>query len=301
MRHRAALAVLLVVLAAPAAAAAGGLREFLVGPIPVGHGYSVSAFRIGCGPNEVTNPVGFGDYGIDFVKSIPGGTETHTYFADPTDATCDFTTGRFKLTLGTWAMVEVTFHPHGSAWQGSRYPGCGGRRPLFQAGTATGTFRVDIDPFYFGSVNLHRIRASIRTAGASPCADVSMDADFGHGFGAAGLSAWASPEGHTWLEIQKDTNVNRTIQSTHTMYLTGGTALFDPTPDLASATVNGPGGPVTGQLRYSSTSPTSATLSGSLRVAFDVIGTTTLTGSATGAYGGPQLNACGPLAEVVCF
>ena len=127
---RAAVVAAVVVLAAPAAAGASGFRQFVVGPVAVGHGYSVVAFKDGCyaGPPNLLNPPppDFGENGVELIKSIPGGTETHTY-SSGRPATCDLTTGTFKLNLGRLATIDVTFHPRGNSWKGSLSSGNAGR------------------------------------------------------------------------------------------------------------------------------------------------------------------------------
>lgn len=295
-------------LAAPAAAAASGFRQFVVGPVAVGHGYSVVAFKDGCyaGPPNLLNPPppDFGENGVELIKSIPGGTETHTY-SSGRPATCDFTTGTFKLNLGRLATIDVTFHPHGSSWKGSLSSPCGESSQVVQAGTMTGTFKVDIDPSYLGSVDLHRTRGSIRTEAASPqsqsCHYTEMMGYFGPRAVYPLLDAASLPDGRSWVMIDTGRKVSRSVagvrgvEAADDINLTGGPALFDPAPDLTSASVTGPGGPVTGQLRYSSKSRGGVygTFFGSLRIAFDLTRTRTLEAAAGNAgrhYGaGPQL------------
>jgi hypothetical protein len=294
-----------VVLAAPAAAPASGLRQFVVGPIPVGHGYSVLAYRDGCASRpSLSNPPGSGDSGVEFIKSLPGGSEMHTYWGSPLSASCDFATGTFKLNLGRLATIDVTFHPHGRTTKATLAEGCGRASPVLQTGTTTGAVRVDIDRSFFGRVDLHRTRGSIGTAELPRCpGNIDLLAYFGSSQATPFLNAIASPAGTSWLTIESYATVTRSVESSHTIDLTGTAALFDPAFDLSSATVNGPGGPVAGQLGFSNPNHAySGSLSGSLRVAFDVIGTKILEGSAATINSvGPMLFRCGSGAAGVCF
>lgn len=306
---RAALLVALVLLAAPAAAAARtGFRRFVVGPVAVGHGYSLFAFRDGCGshfPNVVFEPPpDFGWFGLVFIKRIPGGIEAHEYYGNGPTPSCDFSTGRFKFRLGRFATIDVTFHRRASSPPRNFPSGCGGQGSMTHAGIATGTFRVDIDPAFFGSVDVHRTWASTRMTTLAGCnAHTEMDANFGVWGTSPWLSAIASPDGRTWVTIENWQHVARGLQSIHGIYLAGGPSLFDPI-GFGSATVNGPGGPVTGQLSYRAAGPVRfyGGLSGSLTVAYDVIGTRILNGpAATTKYGSPNLFPCGPAEESGCF
>lgn len=283
---RAALVVSLVVLAAPAAAA-GAPPQFVIGPVNVRHGYEVFASSNGrCrspGPPSLLKSQP-GVATVEFIKAIPGGVEVHSYRnGNPTKATCNLSSGVFKLSLGRMGTIDVKFHP------GSVKP-----RKSRVIGVATGTFKLDIDPSYFGRVDLHRLRGSIGTA--SPSGDtqfVELLGYFGPYVGSPLLVGAAFPDGRSALMIQAGARTaNRTVVGTHTIYLTGGPTLFGSAPDLTSATINGPGGRVTGQLRFSNPQRAySGTLSGALNVRFDVIGTRILQGS-TVNNPGPELFRC---------
>lgn len=305
---RAALIASLVLLMAPAAAAADSSAvQFVVGPVAVGHGYQLWATSDGpCntgGPPSLAHPAGRA--AIEFIKRVPGGIEEHSYAGNPAKATCNLSTGAFKLSLGRLATIDVTFHHHGRPRkeQGSLLFGCGGSRPLIQPGMATGTFRVDIDPSFFGSVNVRRTGGSIQRQRSPRCdQNVEMLADFGSTLGAPLLVARAAPGGGSTLVIESAQIVNRSVIGNHAISLAGGAALFSPASDLSSATVTGPGGPVTGRLSFSNPQHAySGSLTGSLTVAFDVIGAKLLAGSVADGNPGPELFGCGPGATTACF
>jgi hypothetical protein len=279
----------LLFLVAPSVASADGLPNFVVGPIKVKHGYTMSAYGAGCGTK-------YAGGSISFNLTNAAYSESHGY-SGHTKATChvasNLSSGSLKFSIGKMATINITFHKKGKLKRGPLPAGCTGAKPETQAGVATGTIKVKIAKSFFGSVKLGKAKASASKANytckSTKGSKKTIYFSASKGTEAQSFSVFATmpPSGARTVSISQSTNSGTLFQS-HTLVLTGGSSLFTATSNLGSATVKG-AGKAQGKLKF--TAPPSCkgsnrtgTVSGSLTAHFDVIGAQTLTGGPT-VYG----------------
>lgn len=282
---RTALAAVVVSLAVPAGALAdGGGPSVLVGPVSVGHGYSLEASGYGCGSKYASGS-------ITFTKTVQGGSEGHDYFVQKASCSISKDLSKASLTIdaGSYGTIDVKFAKHGKVKKGA-YPkgeNCSGPKPLTQPGEATGKFKVNIAPAVFGKVDLKKVQGSTQMEDYQCRGPLGKIMSLGAGFGpqqsSINLNADRPSGGPSTVDISTYGQVNSTISVSHDLMLTGGKSLFKAAANASSATVSGIGKLVSGQLKFTADpsctgSTRTGTLAGKLIVKFDVIGKQTLNG-----------------------
>ena len=284
----------LLLLAAPPAGARmpSSFYSLTIGPIRAENHYTLSVDALAC---NVKHP----SVEVVFTKKFRGGSEAHSY-ASKTAQHChvaaDISTASVSLRLGGgMANIDLTFHKQGRAKHGRLGPGCTGTRPVMQAGVVTGTLQVAIESAFFGRIRLHRVRASItRFSTNLKCkpqphpasrAPLSLFAQFGSLRSGSSLGAFRAPGIGRGLSVTTTTTqLSHGVTASHSIALGGKGLVFAASGNLDSAHIDAPGGLIQGDLRFTAKPGSKGpnrmgTLSGTLRLHFDLIGIQTFTGS----------------------
>ncbi len=286
-----AMALVLLFTAAPAAARVPrSITELTIGPIHVGHGYTLSVLGGACGARH---------QGVEvlFTKTIRGGSEAHSYGASRGEhchIAADNSTGTANFRLGgDMAKVEMTFHKEGPAKHGRLAHGCTGTPPVAQPGVVTGTFQVSIDGSFFGRIRLERARASIvrfslnihcKPQPSTKRGPLVLFANFGSTRSGAVLGAVRDRRQGSSLSLTTHRRRSDGVTVSHSISVNGKGFVFAASGNLDSAHIDASGGPIQGYLRFkakpgSKGTPGLGTLTGALRLHFDLIGNQTLDGS----------------------
>lgn len=319
LRMVAVLAPLLLVAAPAGASAARSYSMMTIGPIRVHHDYSLVVEGGGCNGQHPSVEVLFiKELRGGFEAHGYAATSKQSCHLAP-----DASAGSLQLRLaeGT-ASIDVAFHKQGPAKRRSLPPPCSGAGALIQRGVVTGTFDVAIDGAFFGRIRLHRVSAKITrdtitcntqrsqhsplelsaSFGGSSSSSSSSSGGGGGGFAgsffgapstattsASFLNALRFPAGRTELTVGTTVAQPSGVSAFHSIELLGRRAVLAAAGNLDAAHIDSGSGPVQGHLRFQSArgcvgTIRRGTLSGDLKIHFDVIGTQTLMGpSARGA------------------
>jgi hypothetical protein len=280
----------LVLAAAPSVALADGLPSFSIGPVAVNNGYTVTVFGSGCDTK-------YPGASVMFNKIRRGWSESHTY--NPLKASChlakNLSSGSLSFTMPGEATVNVTFSKRGSKKRSSLPPGCKGQHPMVQDGVVKGTFKIKISQAIFGTVSRHRAKATAETSPNYTCnptraykRTVFLNVSEGSEESNLSLNASQPPHGPVSVSIYKSEYSRATGSSSHGLTITGSRSLFTAVSSLASAQVNG-SGKLHGHLKFKATQACQndarmGTISGSISVHFDVIGTETIKATKPAPY-----------------
>jgi hypothetical protein len=283
LRMLAVLAPLLL-LAAPAGASAARSVSFMtIGPIRVDNHYTLQIDAAACNGKHPSVQVVFD-------KTFRGGGESHNYSSTSRQqchVAANASTASLKTRLGEgMANIDVTFHKKGRARHGVLAPGCTGTKPLTQPGVVTGRFQVSIDSAFFGRIRLHRVSASITRFSfnihckpqPSSHRALILFAQIGRPRSGSSLAAFRAPGVGAGLSVSTTSNQpSAGVTATHSISVGGRGFVFAAAGNLDSARIDAPSGPIQGHVRFEATpgstgSNRSGTLSGTLKLHFDVIG-----------------------------
>lgn len=284
------LALLLLAAAPAGARAPSSFSSLTIGPIRAENHYSLRVEALACNAKHPSVEV-------IFMKTFRGGSEAHSYAANTTQhchVAADVSTASLSLRLGGgMANIDLTFRKKGPARHGRLGPGCTGTRPLMQTGVVTGTLQVAIDSTFFGRIRVHRVRASItRFSTNIKCkpqppsrGPLALFAQFGRLRSGSFLGAFRAPGIGRGLSVTTTTTQrSHGVTASHSIALSGKGLVFAASGNLDSAHIDAPGGLIQGDLRFTAKPGSKGanrmgTLSGTLRLHFDLIGTQTLKGS----------------------